>query len=99
MSKPDNPKAVAGDNSGEVNMATEKAREAVKAYVERIERLAEEKQTIADDIKDLYAEAKGNGYDVGAMRKVIARRKRDREEVVNEDTMIEVIEEALGIFS
>lgn len=97
--KADNPKAVAGDNSGDVNMATEQARKAVKAYVERIERLAEEKQGIADDIKDIFAEAKGNGYDVGAMRKVIARRKRDREEVVAEDTMIEVIEEALGIFS
>lgn len=95
----DNPRAVAGDNSGDVNMATAKAREAVKAYVERVERLAEEKQTIADDIKDIFAEAKGNGYDVKAMRKVIARRKRDREEVIAEDSMIEVIEEALGIFS
>ncbi len=95
----DNPKAVAGDNSGEVNMATQKARDAVKAYIERVERLAEEKQTIADDIKDIFAEAKGNGYDVGAMRKVIARRKRDREEVLAEDTMIEVIEEALGVFA
>lgn len=99
MSTTDNPRAIAGDNSGDVNMATQKARDAVKSYVERVERLAEEKQTITDDIKDIFAEAKGHGYDVGAMRKVIARRKRDREEVMAEDAMIELFEEACGIFS
>lgn len=99
MTNPDNSRAVAGDNSGDVNMATQKARDAVKSYVERVERLAEEKQTITDDIKDIFAEAKGLGFDVGAMRKVIARRKRDREEVVAEDAMIELFEEALGIFA
>jgi uncharacterized protein (UPF0335 family) len=99
MAKPDNPKAIAGDNSGDVNMATKQAREAVKSYVERVERLTEEKDVTITDIKDIFAEAKALGYDAKAMRKVIARRKRDREEVVAEDTMIELIEEALGVFS
>jgi uncharacterized protein (UPF0335 family) len=99
MAKADNPKAVAGDNSGEVNMATAAAREAVKSFISRIERLQDEKQGLADDIKDIFAEAKGLGYDTKAMRKVIARRTRARDEVVAEDTMIELIEEALGVFA
>ena len=56
----------------------------LKSIVERIERLEEEKKTIADDIKEVYAEAKGNGYDVKMLRKVIAIRKRDIDEVKEE---------------
>lgn len=100
MTKADNPKAVAGDNSKpQANMATAAARIAVKSYVERIERLQDERDVLGTDVKDIFAEAKGLGYDTKALRKVLARRKRDREEVLNEDTMIELFEEALGVFA
>ena len=51
----------------------------LRAFIERIERLEEEKKALSDDIKDVYAEAKGNGFDVKIMRKIVAIRKQDRE--------------------
>src|SRR5262249_37134486 len=57
--------------------ATRFAKDQLKAFIERIERLEEEKKAIADDIKDVYAEAKGNGYDVKALRVVVRMRKED----------------------
>ncbi len=68
----------------------------LKSIVERIERLEEEKKTIADDIKEVYAEAKGNGYDVKVLRKLIALRKRDVEERAEEEAILELYEQALG---
>ena len=53
------------------------ARDQLRSFVERIERLEEEKKTIADDIKDVYGEAKSTGYDVKVLRKVVAIRKQD----------------------
>ena len=52
----------------------------LKAFIERIERLEEEKKAIADDIKEVYAEAKGTGYDVKIMRKVVSIRKQDAQQ-------------------
>lgn len=75
------------------------AGETLNSYVTRIERLAEERQERTDDIKEIYAEAKGNGFDVKVLRKVIARRKRDREEVREEDAIIALYEDQLGVFS
>ena len=68
----------------------------LKSIVERIERLEEEKKTIADDIKDVYAEAKGNGYDVTVLRKVIALRKRDLDERKEEDAILDLYLQAVG---
>jgi uncharacterized protein (UPF0335 family) len=68
----------------------------LRSIVERIERLEEEKKTISDDIKEVYAEAKGNGYDVKVLRKVIARRKRDRNEIAEEEAIIDLYEQAVG---
>ena len=56
------------------------AKDQLKAFVERIERLEEEKKTISDDIRDVYAESKGNGFDVKALRAVIRLRKQDAQE-------------------
>jgi uncharacterized protein (UPF0335 family) len=53
------------------------AKDQLKAIIERIERLEEEKKTISDDIRDVYAEAKGNGYDVKALRTIVRMRKQD----------------------
>ncbi|MBN9026683.1 MAG: DUF2312 domain-containing protein [Rhizobiales bacterium] len=52
----------------------------LRSIVERIERLEEEKKAIADDIKDVYGEAKANGYDTKALRKIVALRKKDANE-------------------
>lgn len=68
----------------------------LKSVVERIERLEEEKKTISDDIKEVYAEAKGNGYDVKVLRKVIALRKRDRDERAEEEALIDLYLQAVG---
>ena len=68
----------------------------LRTIVERIERLEEEKKTIAGDIKEVYAEAKGNGFDIKVLRKVISLRKKDAQELQEEEAMIEVYLAALG---
>jgi uncharacterized protein (UPF0335 family) len=73
------------------------AKDQLKAFVERIERLEEEKKTISDDIRDVYAEAKGNGYDVKAMRAVVRLRKQDKDERVEHEAILETYMHALGM--
>lgn len=68
----------------------------LKSIVERIERLEEEKKTISDDIGEVYAEAKGNGYDVKVLRKVIAMRKRDLDERKEEEAILDLYLQAVG---
>jgi uncharacterized protein (UPF0335 family) len=69
----------------------------LKAFVERIERLEEEKQTFVDDIKDVYAEAKGNGYHVPALRALIARRKKDAAKLKELEDFLDVYMNAMGM--
>lgn len=69
----------------------------LKTIVERIERLEEEKKSIAGDIKEIYAEAKGNGFDTKVLRKVITLRKKDAAERQEEEAMIDVYLAALGM--
>jgi len=73
------------------------AKDQLKAFVERIERLEEEKKAIADDIRDVYAEAKGNGYDVKAMRAVVRLRKQDKDERAEYEAVLETYMHALGL--
>lgn len=73
------------------------ARDQLRAFVERIERLTEEKKTIADDIKDVYGEAKSMGFDVKILRKVIALRKKDEQERLEEDLILDTYLHALGM--
>jgi uncharacterized protein (UPF0335 family) len=73
------------------------AADQLKSFVERIERLEEEKQTIADDIKDVYAEAKGNGFDVAILRQVIRIRKMDKSEREEAEAVLELYMQALGM--
>lgn len=68
----------------------------LKSIVERIERLEEEKKTIGDDIKEVYAEAKGNGYDVKVLRMVIRIRKRDANERAEEEAILDLYLQAVG---
>jgi uncharacterized protein (UPF0335 family) len=78
------------------NVKTTFAHGQLRAIVERIERLEEEKKTIAADIKEVYAEAKGNGFDIKILRKVISLRKKDVNERQEEESMIDVYLAALG---
>ena len=70
--------------------------EQLRLLIERIERLEEEKKTIADDIKEVYAEAKGNGFDVKILRKVVRIRKQDRAKRVEEEAILDLYLSALG---
>src|ERR1700681_722173 len=77
--------------------ATRFAKDQLKAFVERIERLEEEKKTISDDIRDVYGEAKGNGYDVKARRDIVSPRTQDKDERMEYETILEPYMEALGL--
>jgi uncharacterized protein (UPF0335 family) len=66
------------------------------SIVERIERLEEEKRALAEDIKEVYAEAKGNGFDVKILRKVVAVRKQDAAERVEQETLLDLYLTAVG---
>jgi uncharacterized protein (UPF0335 family) len=68
----------------------------LKSIVQRIERLEEEKKTITDDIKEVYSEAKANGYDVKVLRKVISIRKRDLRERREEEAVLDLYLQAVG---
>ena len=69
----------------------------LRAFVERIERLEEEKKALADDIKDVYGEAKANGFDTRIMRKVVSIRKQDRDKRIEEETILDLYLAALGL--
>ncbi|WLA80335.1 DUF2312 domain-containing protein [Bradyrhizobium elkanii] len=88
-----------GHNSGasEGRPATRVAKDQLKSIVERIERMEEEKKTIADDIRDIYAEAKGNGFDVKALRTIVRMRKQDANERQEAETILETYMQALGM--
>jgi uncharacterized protein (UPF0335 family) len=90
--------ATAADTETEAaKTATRFAKDQLKAFVERIERLEEEKKAISDDIRDVYAEAKGNGYDVKALRTVVRLRKEDKDERMEHEAVLETYMHALGM--
>jgi uncharacterized protein (UPF0335 family) len=69
----------------------------LKAYIERIERLEEEKAALAGDLRDVYSEAKANGFDTKIMRKIVSLRKKDHAERKEEEALMELYLEALGM--
>lgn len=69
----------------------------LRAFIERIERLEEEKQTIAEDIREVYAEMKGTGFDTKAVRTIVRMRKKDRAELEEEMAMVALYGSALGM--
>ncbi len=73
------------------------AREQLKTIVERVERLEEEKKAIADDIRDIFAEAKANGFDTKVLRQVIRLRKQDLAERQEQETVLDLYMHALGM--
>jgi len=72
-------------------------KEQLKAFIERVERLEEEKKAIADDIRDVYAEAKGSGFDVKALRAIVRLRKQDTDERREQQAILETYMHALGM--
>ena len=73
------------------------AADQLRLFIERIERLEEEKKGIADDIRDVYAEAKANGYDAKAMRTIVRLRKQEPDERKEQETILETYMHALGM--
>ena len=69
----------------------------LRQFVERFERLEAEKRDIADQQKEVMAEAKGRGYDTKVMRKVIALRKRDKDDIAEEEAVLDMYKQALGM--
>lgn len=69
----------------------------LRAFLERIEHLEEEKKAIADDIKEVYAEAKGTGYDIKVLRKIVSIRKQDKDKRREEEEMLDLYMSALGM--
>jgi uncharacterized protein (UPF0335 family) len=69
----------------------------LRSFIERVERLEEEKQALADDIKEVYAEAKGQGFDVKIMRKIVTLRKVDADTRAEEQALLETYMSALGM--
>ncbi|MDR3421897.1 MAG: DUF2312 domain-containing protein [Xanthobacteraceae bacterium] len=73
------------------------AKDRLKAFVERVEKLEEEKKAISDDVRDVYAEAKANGYDTKALRTVVKLRKMDVNERKEQEAVLETYMHALGM--
>ncbi|MCH9839157.1 DUF2312 domain-containing protein [bacterium] len=69
----------------------------LRQFIERAEQLASEKAEIADQEKELFAEAKGRGYDTAVMKKVLALRKRKPDDIAEEEAVLEVYKQALGM--
>ena len=73
------------------------AGEQLRSFIERIERLEEEKRALSGDIKEVYAEAKGTGFEPKIMRQIIKIRKMDKEEVDEEESLLDLYKRALGM--
>jgi len=79
------------------NEAHSVAADELRQFVERVERLEAEKQDAAEAQKEVFAEAKSSGYDTAVLRKIIALRKRDKDDVAEEEAILEMYKQALGM--
>jgi len=84
------------DDSASIDILNSTAQGRLKSLVERIERLEEDKAAIAGDLKEVYAEAKGEGFDVKILRKVVRLRKTDRAKRQEEEALIDLYLSAIG---
>ncbi len=73
------------------------AAEQLRSFIERIERLEEEKANIANDVKDVYAEAKSAGFDTKIMRQIVRMRKMDRDDLAEQDELLELYRRAVNV--
>src|SRR3984893_16979291 len=74
------------------------AGERLRSFIERIERLKEEKRSLAGDIKEVYAEAKGTGFDTKIMRQLIRERRMDKDDLDEREALLDTYRRALGMF-
>lgn len=72
------------------------AAEALRQFIDRIERLEEEKRTLSEDIKDVYGQAKSQGFDTKVIRKIVSLRKQDRQEREEQEQLLELYLAAIG---
>ena len=84
------------DDSSSVDVLNSTAQGQLKSVIERIERLEEDKAAVANDLKEVYAEAKGNGFDTKIIRKVIRIRKQDKAKLQEEDALVDLYLSAIG---
>lgn len=68
----------------------------LRSFIERIERLEDEKKQLADDIKEVYSEAKGSGFDTAIMRQIIKERRMDKDDLDERETLLDIYRKALG---
>lgn len=88
-----------GHNSGGTEMVVNVAADELRLLIERIERLEEEKSGLADDIKDVYTEAKSRGFDAKAMRVIVRERKMDKAAREEREAILDVYRSALGLLA
>jgi uncharacterized protein (UPF0335 family) len=84
------------DDSASIDILNSTAQTQLKTIIERIERLEEDKAAVMTDLKEVYAEAKGNGFDVKILRKVIRLRKQDKAKRQEEDALLDLYLSAIG---
>ena len=87
---------MADDASAAADILTAAAQGRLKSFIERIERLEEDKAAIANDLKEVFAEAKGEGFDTKIMRKVVRLRKQDRAKRLEEESLVDLYLSAIG---
>jgi uncharacterized protein (UPF0335 family) len=87
---------MADDASAHPDVLNQAAQNQIKSIIERVERLEQEKAEIAEQIKEVFAEAKGNGFDVKVLRKVIRIRKQDRAKRMEEEAILDLYLSAIG---
>ena len=85
------------DSPEELSETTRVARDELRAFVERLERLEAEKKDIMDQTKEVMAEAKGRGYDTRALRQIISLRKKDPQDVSEQEAILDLYKDALGM--
>lgn len=81
----------------DLNSAEKVTGERLRAFVERIERLEEEKKEVADQIKEVFAELKAEGFDTTAIRSILKRRKQDPDDLAEQEAVVELYLSALGM--
>lgn len=86
-----------GHNSGETNPSATVAGQRLKQYIERIERLEEERKALGSDVRDVFAEAKGSGFDVKTMRHVLKLRKMNDNERKEQNELVDLYLNAIGM--
>ena len=86
------------ENSKNNQQSIQKGDDKLKSFIERLERLSEEKNNINFDIKEVFSEAKSMGYDPTVMKKILALRKMDVDERIEQETLLNTYKNALGIY-